>query len=117
MGLGLLFLIVAPITTFILLITIIGIPLAMALLFTYFFFIYLAKIFISLVLGEKLLGYFNKEYNPYLVLLIGLFLYLILTSIPVVGWLITFVSVLIGMGAILLGKKDYYEEVKLKKVV
>lgn len=117
LGLGFLMLIFVPILAIILFITVIGIPLGFLLLFAYFFSLYIAKIFISLVLGEKILGYINQKYHPVAVLAVGLIVYLMLTSIPVIGWLVSVFAVLIGLGSMYLAKKDYYQEAKAKKMV
>ncbi len=117
MGIGLLALIVAPIIAIILLATVVGIPIALLVFFGYFFSIYISKIFISLVIGKTVLGYFKAKYPPVAVLGIGLISYMALTSIPVLGGLVVFVSTIIGIGAIVLGKKDYYKMLSAKKVI
>ncbi len=116
MGIGLLTLIVTPILILILLVTVIGIPIAMVLFFGYFFYMYVSKIFISMVLGRKVLGYFKVTYPPAAILAIGLIVYLVITSIPVIGGLVVFISLITGIGAIILGKKDYYGMLVAKKV-
>lgn len=117
MGVGLVFLIAAPLIALILFVTVIGIPLGFLLFVAYFFSIYLSKIFISLLLGRRLLAYFKSKYNDIIVLGIGLITYLILSSVPFIGWLVVFISVITGIGAIYLGKQDYYKELQAKKVI
>lgn len=117
MGIGLLALIVTPILMIIFFVTVIGIPIAMVLLFAYFFYIYISKIFVALVLGRTFLGYFKAKYPQAAVLAIGLIMYLVITSIPVIGGIVVFVSVIMGVGALILGKKDYYKMLVTKKVV
>lgn len=116
-GVGLLFLFILPIVIILLFVTVIGMPIALILLFTYFFYIYLAKIFVSIMLAATVLNYFKKKYSMVVTLAIGLILYLLVTSIPLIGWLVSFVAVIVGVGANILGKKDYYSELKSKKVI
>ncbi len=117
MGVGLLFIIASPLIAILLLVTVVGIPLGMLLFFVYFFSMYLAKIFIALVLGRKVLTYFKAKYNNIIVLGIGLITYLVLTSVPFIGWFVTLVTVLTGIGSMFLAKKDYYDELKAKKLI
>lgn len=116
MGIGLLALIVTPIIGLILLVTVVGIPVTMILFFGYFFCMYVSKIFISLFLGRKVLGYFKVKYPAVAILAIGLITYLVITSIPVIGGIVVFISLITGVGAIILGKKDYYAMLVAKKV-
>jgi hypothetical protein len=108
LGWGLLILILTPIIIFFLFITVLGIPLALILLAVFWILIFLSKIFVSLVIGQRILGWFGRRDNWGWALFLGVIVYLILTLIPILGGLITFIVTLLGLGAWLLGGRDYY---------
>lgn len=116
-GVGLLTLAVTPIVVILLLVTIIGIPLAMVWLVLLGFSLWLGKVFIGLVLGTLLLKNLNQKENSYFALLIGLIIYYLIGLIPVIGWLVGFVGALMGLGAILILKKNYYLELRQKQLI
>jgi cytoskeletal protein CcmA (bactofilin family) len=117
LGTGFLTLVISPFIILTLLITLIGIPLAIVYLFILIFDLWLAKIFVSLVIGFFILNYFTKKINPYLALTVGLIVYYLISLIPFIGGLVGFITGLIGLGAIILTKRNYYLEMRQKKVV
>ncbi len=101
-GFGALSLILIPII-FILLLTIaFCIPLAILLLILYVLAIWLSSIFTGYLLGyiiwTKLI---KKENNPLLIGLVGIVALNLLGIVPIIGALITLISIMIGMGVIL----------------
>ncbi|MDD5147421.1 MAG: polymer-forming cytoskeletal protein [Candidatus Daviesbacteria bacterium] len=108
LGLGLLVVAVTPILIILLLITVIGLPLAVLWIFFIGFGLWLAKIFISLALGRWMMKYFKQRWNVYLTFSLGLLVYYLITLIPVLGWLTGLLAALIGLGALLVTKKEYY---------
>ena len=107
LGLGFICLICIPIAIVILLITIIGIPVAVISLFAYLILFYIAKIFVGITLGGKILTGFKKDKEAPLgwSLVIGLIIIYILTSLPYIGWIVYLVAVFIGFGAALQARK------------
>ncbi|MFH1598584.1 MAG: hypothetical protein ABIB97_06020 [Patescibacteria group bacterium] len=101
MGWGLVYLIVIPIILFLLLLTVIGIPLALIAGLLYGIVLYLTQIFAGLLIGKKVLQSINKDKEVSLTwaMIMGVFLYLILVSIPVIGWLVHLVAVIWILGA------------------
>ncbi len=97
---GLLFLIVTPILAFILMLTIIGLPLALISLTWYLMILYISQIFIGLVIGHTFLKSITTEPKPIYVLIVGLIIYEILIAIPFIGWLIRFIGLLWASGAV-----------------
>lgn len=98
---GLVSLVLIPIIAVILMITVIGMPLSIVLLVLYFVAIYLSTIFTAYLLGYKIWQkVFNKDMNMLLIGLIGLFVLLILNLIPGVRYLVSIVTILIGLGLI-----------------
>lgn len=87
---GLLFFILIPIVSILLLITIIGIPLSIISLILYIVFIYLSKLFIAYFYFYIIKNKFfkEKEISNNNKLAIGILLYLIVSNIPVLGSII-----------------------------
>ncbi len=118
LGMGFLILFLTPVLLLVLMMTVIGIPLALILLAGYLIYMYLSVLFASYLVGEKAIGYISKkEYSPFLILLVGLFIYGLLISIPLIGWLVSFVAMLAGMGALILVKRQYLSDFRKKKLI
>ena len=104
LGIGFLVLIIIPVAAIILMITLIGLPAGMITFALYFIFIYLSQIAFSIFLGEKIITSITKKEktSPYLSALIGLVILAILGFIPFLGWLVKFIAMLFGLGALVL---------------
>jgi hypothetical protein len=66
-----------------------------------FFVSFVVQALLSLVVGRRLLGRLRPEWasRRVLALVVGLILFVILTSIPVLGWLVSLATLLLGLGA------------------
>lgn len=117
LGIGLLTLVVTPVLVFLLLVTIIGIPIAVLWLVFVFFEMWLAKIFVSLALGRTVMARSGQNWSSYLLLTLGLLAYYVVGIIPVIGGLFDFIVGLIGLGSIVLVKRNYYLQLSRKKVI
>lgn len=103
MGLiGFAVLVTAPLAFILLLVTIVGMPLAFVALFAYIVALITASLYPSALYGklflEKLL--LKKDKSLYLQVGIGVILLGLVSVIPVIGWIIAFVSFCLGLGAI-----------------
>jgi len=98
-GIGFLALIVIPIIVIALLVIFIGIPLALISLALYIFAIYATKIFVGLALGQLISG---EKWAPIWAMTLGVFILSVIAMIPVLGGIISFAVVLVGLGAIAL---------------
>ena len=80
---------------------IVGTVLLLAFMVFFFAVFTLSKILAAYMLGKWLMkGLFKQETEkPWLNLLLGVFLYVLICAIPVVGWLAALTASLIGMGA------------------
>ena len=107
---GLLTLIVTPIAAIILLITIIGIPISLITIALYLILIYLAKVVAAYYLGSWILK--NQEINNYLLLSGSVLVIFLLEMIPVIGGWIKFFTLILGMGIVVMSKKDAKEKKK-----
>jgi len=117
LGIGFLGVIAIPVIFFILILTIIGVPLGFIIILSYLIYLYLAKIFVSLFLGRGLLKFFGSTLKSGWTLLIGLVIFIILTSIPFIGWFLYLIFVFLGFGALLIFYKEIYSKLRSEKVV
>ncbi|GAB6086356.1 bactofilin family protein [Alkaliphilus crotonatoxidans] len=109
LGIGLVLLVMVPVISFLLLISIIGIPIAILAMALYGILIYLAKIPVELWLGKKIL---RQDDRPYLSFIIGSLLIASLRFIPYLGWLITLGIIGLGIGLKSMMIKTYYSSSK-----
>ncbi|MFH1429464.1 MAG: hypothetical protein ABIH39_06945 [Candidatus Margulisiibacteriota bacterium] len=107
-GIGIITLLLVPVAVFLCLVSIIGIPIGLIILFAYSLGIYSTKVFISIGLGSLILSKLEKTDKPSLVwsLVLGTIVYTVLLKLPFVGWIICFVGLLLGLGALLITKKE-----------
>ena len=113
-GVGVAVLIGLPIASVLLAVTLIGIPLAVIVLVGYFFLIYIAKIFVALAIGEKILG---LKANKIWSLILGLAVFTVLGLAPIVGGLIEFVGIVVGIGAYAITKRTVFQNLRTKKLI
>jgi hypothetical protein len=113
MGWGLVYLILTPIVSVLLLITVIGIPLAIIVMVVYIIALYLMKILAAIVLGALIISAIRKQKEPGLSwsLVIGAIVFILLTSIPVIGWIINFLAVIWALGAAVEAKKEMLKKI------
>ena len=112
-GIGLLTMIAAVIGSILLLITVIGIPLALIILAALVVIFYVAQIFVSVWMA----GYLFKIKNfgktkLFGAAALGLLLYYLIGFIPFVGWAVKIVLFLVGVGAIAMRKMYYWKFLK-----
>ncbi len=97
--LGFLAMILVPIITLVTIITIIGIPLAFATLPIFILYVFMARVFAMVAIGSFLAKKANINQKITTTFLIGLVVYYVLTSIPILGELIKLVIILSSIGA------------------
>ena len=84
----------------ILAVTVVGIPLAFILLLIMIFLLYCARIIAGLWLGKKLFGLLGRTTTRWREMATGIFILLLLGSIPYIGWMVYVVSTFLSTGAI-----------------
>lgn len=114
LGIGFIALIATPVAGVILLITLVGIPLALMLFAIYGIYLYLAKVFVVYWIGEKI---FSEKTKKGWLLLGGVVVFAVITFIPVIGGLARFLTVLFGLGAGLMACKKAHQAAIEKKVI
>ncbi len=85
-------------------ITIIGIPLGLALVFLVWAGRLLGYTAIALLIGERILGDRSQEQNPVAPVLVGILLLAIVTAVPLGGFLVSLGVSLVALGGALLGR-------------
>jgi hypothetical protein len=84
--------------------TVFGVGLSgMGLVFALFLLLvnYVSKILVAYMAGRWIMEKLNPQYQgtPFLPMLIGIVVYVLLSAIPFIGWIFSFVATLIGLGA------------------
>ena len=104
---GLAALILAPIIILLFIFTIIGIPLSLIILAVYFICLVLAMIFPAIFIGDFLLKKsFKKPANVFASLVLGLIISTLIVSLPYIGWLLSFLLLIWGLGGLLITIKN-----------
>lgn len=105
---GIVYAIATPIVLFLLLFTVIGIPLSLIGFALYLISLYLAKVFAGIAIGILVLSKIKKKNDISLMLamVLGLIILILLKSIPFVGWIIGLVAMWWALGAIVAAKKE-----------
>jgi hypothetical protein len=107
LGLGFMLLVVVPIASIIVMVTIVGFPLGLITLLLYGILLYLAQIFVAVGLGGKLSTWFKWEHTPLGVqMLTGMVVISLLRVIPVVGGLVSLVVVCVGLAAAVVAMRN-----------
>jgi cytoskeletal protein CcmA (bactofilin family) len=111
---GFLYFILTPIAVVILLITVIGIPVALALGCLYFVSLFFAKILTAMVLARWTELNYKKKWTNVVIFFVSLGFFIVLKFIgmvPVLGWIISALAVCMGYGALLRAKYDKYKKI------
>ena len=115
---GVLALILVPMGVLVMFATVFTIPLAVILLFVFFIYLYIARLFAILALGMWLTEITKtKTLKLGWVFIIGLFIYYLLGFIPILGWLAKGFIIVAGLGAGLLNKRAWYATARKAKIL
>jgi cytoskeletal protein CcmA (bactofilin family) len=102
-GIGVLVFIVTPIALGLIAMTVVGIPLSLAVLAVYLVLLYAAKIFAGIAVGRWIFVKLNKPaVSVYWAMIVGLVIFMILELIPFIGGLVWFIVLMTGLGAFLI---------------
>lgn len=88
--------------------TVIAVPLALIAAALYLIDIYLAKIFVAMALGSWLQKVLKQQAGDYLSFILGLALFYILKSVPLLGFFTSLIGLFTGLGALVLYKKSIW---------
>lgn len=117
LGWGFVFTLFIPVAAIILMATLIGIPFALILLFSYVIVLYLARIFVMLWVGEEFSRVFGAKLGQRSFFIIGIAIYYGLVFVPYVGAFVSLAAVLFGFGALLVTKKQLFSVLRKNKMV
>ncbi len=103
LGWGFVSMVCIPVAIALLILSILGIPIAIISLFAYAVLIYIAKIPVATALGGKIIKAFGKQGEPSLIwsMILGLVILTFLLNVPYLEWLLYLVVLFTGFGAIL----------------
>jgi len=107
-GIGIATAVVVPLALLVLLVTIIGIPIALAGLVLFVVLLWLSGVYGRYALGELLLSRTEKD-GRFLALLVGILVIGLLVRIPLLGDLIRVIVALFGLGALSLAIVNWYQ--------
>ena len=105
---------VAPLLIFILVLTIIGFPLAVILGVAYFIILYISQVIAGIALGFFAVSLFaGRNYRGSLMwpMILGMILFVTLTSLPFLGWTLKSILIFWGFGALIEAKRELLKEV------
>jgi hypothetical protein len=117
LGIGVLVAVLMPFIIFALVLTIIGIPIAIGLFIFYLLLLFYIKIFISIAIGIKTFEILGRKVNIYWAFITGLIIYSLITVVPVLGWLVSLIGVLMGLGAYVITDYSLYQLLRSKKQI
>jgi hypothetical protein len=108
LGVGFLAFIVVPVAAVLSCILIVTIPLALAVLLLYALAVYLAKVPVAVAAGRWMfLKLGRSEPSQYVAFAAGTVALYVLFAIPTLGWILWFACAFLGLGAMVLGTRDW----------
>ena len=117
LGVGGFALIAGPLVIGLCLMTVLGIPFGIVLAALYMATLYLARIFAMVWFGSLLLRWLSDTPAVTWAFITGLLTYTILSVIPLVGPLVTLVSLLLGLGALAMTKAELVSALRRQQAV
>lgn len=106
-----------PVLIVVCMVSVLGIPIGLMLGAMYVVTLYLGRVFVMLWLGQRLLRLVSDSSSATRAFLTGLVTYFILALVPLVGGLITVVTIATGFGAILMTKKELVVRLREQQLV
>ena len=99
LGLGLVALVAVPLLIVVLFLTVVGIPIALVVLFLYALLLWLAFVWGQYAVGAWLLALGDREHR-WMALVVGVLAVFLLGLVPILGGIVSFVVLLIGLGGV-----------------
>lgn len=109
---GLVAWIVAPVVILILLMTVVGIPVALFALFAWTIIMMVSSSFSGYILGKLIL---NKSKSPILIMLVGASIIAVAMMIPFLNFFVFIVAGMFGTGAVMMQSRKLFERAHAKK--
>ncbi len=99
---GFILLVVVPVAALLVAFTVVGIPLSIVAVLLYLATLYPGQIFPAMWLGQWIMRSLGRGSapSPYLAMTVGVILFVVVVTVPFVGWLLRLVALLAGFGAL-----------------
>lgn len=117
MFIGFLVFIATPFIGLVLLLTIIGIPVALLWFLALIIYSYLGKIYVSYFIGQYAATWANQKFGIPSTLGLGLIVYSLISWLPIVGGIFSLLAIFVGVGAIVWEKKATYTSLRARNVI
>jgi cytoskeletal protein CcmA (bactofilin family) len=117
LGVGGALLVGVPWLVLLCMVTVLGIPIGLMLGALYLVTLYLGRVFVMLWVGQRLLKLVSGSPSVAWAFVAGLVVYSVVSLIPFVGKLVTLLTIALGLGAILVTKKELIAKLREPKVV
>jgi len=111
-GWGLVWVMLTPIIIILLLITIIGIPLAIFFATLFIAMCMLAKVFAGIGVGAFLARWFEWKISLYWQTVVGIILAVLIFEIPFIGWFLGIIAFFWAFGGIIMHKREIYKKLE-----
>lgn len=108
---GFLVLTVVPIALTIVMCTVVGLPLGLIFMAAYLIAVYLSRAFVALAIGRWL---FRKRetVSPYLAFFVGLLILWVIMAIPIFGWIVNAVALMLGLGGLVMTRYSMMKQLR-----
>ncbi len=117
LGVGGALLFSVPLLILLCMVSVLGIPIGLMLGAMYIVTLYLGRVFVMLWLGQRLLGLVSDSPSVAWAFLTGLVCYFIVSVVPLIGGLVTMLTMVAGLGAILIAKKELIAKLRRQEMV
>ncbi len=117
LGIGFVATILAPVAIVVLLVSMIGVPLAVILLAAIVVLFFVIKIYAALLVGVSLLSFLKVQTHIIVSLLVGWILIFALGFIPIIGSIVLSILMFVSLGGILLTKQKTYHLLRAKNLI
>ena len=114
LGKGFLLVFLTPLALVILMLTIIGFPIALILFALYFVALYLAKVFVFFWAGKKIVSGKTSDNWAYA---LGVLVFFLVSLIPFAAGFVKLFVLLFGLGALTVSIKKFYKEARAKQAI
>ena len=106
-----------PLLIFLCMVTILGIPIGLMLGAMYLVTLYLGRVFVILWVGQQILRFVSDSPSAAWSFVTGLVCYFLVSVVPLLGGLVTMLTIAAGLGAILIAKKELVVKLREQRVV
>jgi cytoskeletal protein CcmA (bactofilin family) len=117
LGWGAVALLGIPVIALAFIVTLLGLPVGLVLMALYGVMLYVGRVYAMTWLGQVLLRRTSDSLSLTWCFVTGLIVYTILSFLPVVGELVTLLTVVLGLGALLIAERDLVVSLRARQMV